>query len=40
MLPRIEAGADYIEASKFRHDEIAKFVMTNFFLHVLRYDFG
>jgi hypothetical protein len=29
-----------LAASKFRHDEIAEFVMTNFFLHVLRYESG
>jgi hypothetical protein len=29
-----------LAASKYRHDEIAEFVMTNFFLQVLRYESG
>jgi hypothetical protein len=29
-----------LAAPKFLHDEIAEFVMTNFFLHALRYKSG
>lgn len=29
-----------LAASKFRHDEIAEFVMTNYFLYLLRYESG